>query len=196
MKLLIFMLLVVVMSGCASPEYQTRYAFSPPANKQGVACVQRCAAQLQQCKVRFNQSAQQCVVRARQQARIEMPGRVKAYENALDVWETRMQRYQRDISMYELQRRNYRMMRGLSHAGCRGGKTEHNKDCRRNYLRWRGAFWLDEPVYPGKAPRRPTLKAVTTEIAKETCAQDNQCVVNYRQCYTGCGGTVKPYKVQ
>lgn len=196
MKPFYLALLVLLLSACAPQKYQTRYAYTPPGGNNGVSCIQRCSAQRHQCQQRFSVASGQCLQSARQQARREMPGRVAAYEKAIAVWEVRIERYQRDLRLYELRRHDYSLMHELA-RDCRRGikKPGYEHDCNRRLPRWRSAFWLDKPVYPGKAPRRPTLQGVTASIAAKTCAQQNQCGVAYNQCYSGCGGTVKPYQV-
>lgn len=196
MKTFYLAAVLLLLTACAPQKYQTRYAYTPPAAQNGAVCIQRCSTQSNQCKQRFSATTTQCKQRATQQARKEMPGRIAAYEKNLDVWEVRMARYQRDLRLYELRGRNYSIMHELA-RDCRHGSKKHGykHDCKRRLPRWRGGFWLDKPVYPGKAPRRPTLQAVATAIAAKSCSQQSQCSVNYNQCYTACGGTVKPYQV-
>ncbi|MEZ5447965.1 MAG: hypothetical protein R3E89_02710 [Thiolinea sp.] len=163
-----FILMVFLgLSACVAPR-EPRYEFIPPATQAGQSCVQSCAVQNNSCKQRVQALANQCAVRARQQALREMPGRVGAYEAALDDWERRIRRYEREMSLYELQMRHYRMMHDLSYERhCRDKDSGRLRDCRRDYPRWRGGFWLDEPHYPGRAPRRPTLESVTAERVRE-----------------------------
>lgn len=197
MKKIILIGIALLLTACAPQKYQTRYAYTPPAERSGTVCIQRCSAQQNQCKKRFTVITQQCLQRARQQAKLEMPGRLAAYEQALTVWEARARHYERDLRLYRLKRRSYSILHEVA-RDCRRGSKRHGyeHDCRRRHLpRWRGSVWLDEPVYPGGAPRRPTLETVTRTIATKTCGQENQCVVNYNQCYSSCGGTVKPYQV-
>lgn len=183
--------LLLVMAGCAAPQ-KPAYDFIPPASKAGLACLQSCQAQSAVCERKVDLLVNQCVVKAGQQARTELPGRLAAYENSLVAWEAAVRRYERDVSMYELQMRHYRMMNHLSYPGCRDKKGKVIRDCRPRGSLLRSPFWSDRPVFPGKMPPRPTLNSVQAEIAGKTCNQQkDQCVADYRQCYTGCGGTVK-----
>lgn len=182
---------LLVLAGCAAPQKPT-YDFIPPASKAGLTCLQHCQSQSSACERKVDLLAGQCLVRAGQKAKIEMPGRIAAYEKSLAVWEKAIRRYERDVSMYELQMRHYRVMNHLSYPGCRDSKGKKIRNCRRRGSLLRSPFWSDRPVFPGKAPMRPTLKRVQAEIAGKECSQQKaQCAINYRQCYTGCGGTVK-----
>lgn len=183
--------LLLVVAGCAAPR-KVEYDFIPPASSVGMACLQRCNVQATQCAAKLKSTANQCLLQAGRQAKIELPGRIAAYENNLRIWEAAMRRYERDISMYELQMRHYRMMGNLSYRGCYDKHGNRIRGCRRPGHYRRTPFWSERPVFPGESPKRPTLKAVQAEIAAKTCGgENNQCEVSYRQCYTRCGGTVK-----
>lgn len=196
MKKLILAGIALCLTACAPQKYQTRYQYTPPAGQGGAACIQRCTTQQNQCKQRFTAITKQCGQRAQQQARLELPGRIAAYEQALDAWEARVRHYERDLRLYRLRRHSYSILHEVARDCRRGTKRHgHAHDCKRRLPRWRSRIWLDEPIYPGKAPRRPTLASVTRAISAKTCNQQSQCAVNYQQCYSGCGGTVKPYQV-
>ena len=182
----------LVLTACAPQK--PRYEFVPPASASGMACVQQCTAQQRQCGQRVTQQHNQCLVRARQQAVTELPGRLAAYEKNIVAWEAAMRRYERDMDLYELQRRHSRIMHELSVERCREREGKGKRDCRPLRPLSSGLFFSDRPVYPGKAPRRPTLQNVQAEIAAEQCSKSTEvCENTYRQCYTGCGGTVKQY---
>ena len=187
--------LLLWLGSCSTPQYQTRYNFIPPASQSGLACVQQCSTAQAQCDAAASQQHNQCLLKARQQAKAEMPGRIAAYEQELDVWEARIRDYERDMAFYEMELRHYQMMRDLHRGGCRGTNTKHVNDCRRLAHRWRGTFWQDEPSYPGPAPRRPVLDKVVAEISSKTCQKNTQCAETNRQCYQQCGGKVEPYQV-
>ncbi len=196
MKKILLTGIVLCLTACAPQKYQTRYAYTPPADRSGTACIQRCAAQQNQCNKRFAVSTQQCLQSASQQAKREMPGRLAAYEQAISDWESRVSHYERDIRLYRLRRHNYSILHEVA-RDCRRGRKRHGHthDCRRRLPHWRGSVWFDEPGHPGRAPRRPTLDAVTQAIAAKTCSRESQCPINYNQCYSSCGGVVKPYQV-
>lgn len=182
-------LFVVLLSGCAVPQ-SPEYEFIPPASAAGLQCLQRCDVQTTQCKSRVTQQESQCLAGARQQAVTELPGRLAVYENAIAAWELSMQRYERAMRLYDLQVGHARIMRNLSASRCRDRDGKDKRDCRPPRLP--GVFLPERPLYPGKAPRRPTLQMVQTEIAARRCGQAaDQCAPAYRQCYTACGGTVK-----
>jgi hypothetical protein len=184
------LLAALFLTGCApqKPEYE----FIPPASKAGLQCLQRCQAQATQCNNLITQQKNQCLVRARQRAVTELPGRVAAYDKAIVAWEAAMDRYERELSLYELQVRHTRMVRSISAANCRDRRDKDKRDCRPRRIYPYSVFWSDRPDHPGAAPRRPTLKTVQADIAAENCGQTTQqCETRYRQCYTRCGGTVR-----
>lgn len=182
-------LLVVV--GCTAPR-KIEYDFIPPASSAGLACLQRCDVSARQCEAKLQSAVNQCWVQAGRQAKIELPGRIAAYENSLRVWEAAMRNYERDISMYELQMRHYRLMEPLSYQDCYDRHGKRIRNCRRSRHHLRTPLWSARPVFPGEAPKRPTFERVQADIAAKTCGRkSDQCEVSYQQCYTRCGGTVK-----
>ncbi len=178
---------LLMLGGCA-PQKPV-YDFTPPAGETGRICIQRCDTQLNQCKQHVAQQYNQCLVRARQQAVVEMPGRLAAYEKNITAWEMAIRRYERDRRFYELRRHHLRVIRP---ANCHD-KDKGKHDCRPRWIYPYRAYWPDWPDYPGDAPRRPTLKTVQAEIAAQNCndAALLSCAANYRQCFSHCGGTVR-----
>jgi len=89
-------LLLAVLGGCATPQYQTVVRLIPPQDAQGRACVQQCevrkTACQDQCKARYDACAQG--VEAQVQPR---------YEAQLKAYELELRRYAAALRHYEMQ---------------------------------------------------------------------------------------------
>ncbi|HPY42652.1 MAG TPA: hypothetical protein PLM98_19155, partial [Thiolinea sp.] len=187
--------LVLLLTSCVSPQYQTNYRFTPPPAAAGKVCLTRCDSSLKQCKNQCALKTSQCLTKARSQAQQELPILLAAWEREMVVWEHEMDRYETELRFWEMEMRQRRLMRDLQHDlnNCRPGE----RNCAR-YPHPHGLgsidYW-DRPQSPGSAPKRPTLESETARIQAETCPSDCGCEETYRQCYGSCGGNVQPYQV-
>ncbi len=190
------LLLILGLSGCVSPQYQTNYRLTPPPAGAGKVCLTRCDAALGKCKQQCAAKTSQCLAKARTQAQQELPILLGAWERDMQVWEKAMERYETDLRFWEMEMRQRRLMRDLQRDLQRCRPSERN--CTRIPRHYGGLAYPDDwdrPDAPVPAPKRPTLESETTRIQAETCPKDCGCDQTYRQCYGSCGGNVQPYQV-
>lgn len=191
----LILVLVLFLTGCVSPQYQTHYRLTPPPAGAGKLCLTRCDASLAQCNNQCIVKSSQCLAKARTQAQSELPVLLGVWEREMADWEKALDRYETDLRFWEMELRQRRLMRDLQHDlnRCRPG----DRRCVR-YPHQQGFgrsdYW-DRPESPGPAPKRPTLASETARIQADTCPTACGCDTNYRQCYASCGGNVQPYQV-
>lgn len=179
--------------GCA-PQYETRYAFTPPVGSTGMACLQRCESQEASCKLQCSQRYQQCGKIAEQQAKAGLPARLQDYETRFAAWQKDLARYETELRFYEMELRQRELQLDLERMRCqRDGKPIDR--CAHLHGPLLPGYGLYEPYSPGPAPKQPTLASETERIRTLTCQHDCACDAGYRQCYSRCGGTVRPYQV-
>lgn len=183
---------ILLLTGCA-PEYETRYELTPPASTSGLACLKSCEAKSRMCNLQCSQQYGQCSARAEQQAKRELPERIKEYETQLADWRREIDRYETDLQFYEMELRQRELQENLYHLSCeRDGKDSHS--CKHQHSILLDMPLSTQPRYPGRAPEKPTLSSETARIRDLICSKECQCDDQYRQCYSSCGGTVKPYQ--
>lgn len=195
----LILLLMIGLTACASPQYQTNYRFTPPpvAVGAGKFCLTRCDAALNQCKSQCVAKTRQCLSKARGQAQQELPILLSAWEREVVDWEKALDRYETDRRFWEMEMRQRRLMHDLQRdlQRCRPGERHCAKYPRHTDFGSGAYYAWDRPVAPGAAPKRPTLESETARIQAETCPMDCGCDAIYRQCYGSCGGNVQPYQV-
>lgn len=191
-KALLLLLHVLALSAC-SPQYETRYELIPPTHAAGLVCLNACEAKARSCNQQCSQQQEQCSNRAAQQAALELPERLKEYDTKLAEWQQAMARYETDLRFYEMELRQRELQEDLRRLTCqRDGKN--SASCLDHHNRLHTLPLLAAPQRPENAPEKPTLSSETARIRTQTCTQDCSCEAQYRQCYSSCGGTVKPYQ--
>lgn len=181
-----------LLSGCA-PQYEVRYAFTPPVSASGLSCLNRCDTQTRACNLQCEQQFSQCSAKAEQQAKATLPALLSEYDTHLMGWQREMERYETDLRFYDMELRQRELQQDLRQMTCeRDGKE--SSSCHHQHALLRGLPFLNEPRRPDSAPNRPTLASETARIRDLTCSKTCQCDEEYRQCYTSCGGAVKPYQ--
>lgn len=182
-----------MLLACA-PRYETRYELLPPTTASGLACLNTCQANVQSCNQSCSSQYAQCSSKAAQQAAVELPERLKAYAAKEAEWKQAMARYETDLRFYEMALRQRELQEELRRTACaRDGKD--SVSCM-EYSRLYHALPLQSPpLRPDRLPDVPTLASETARIRDLTCQQDCGCEAAYRQCYSSCGGTVKPIQV-
>ena len=157
-------LLLAVLGGCATPQYQTVVRLIPPQDAQGRACVQQCevrkTACQDQCKARYDACAQG--VEAQVQPR---------YEAQLKAYELELRRYAAALRHYEMQLQ-FDWMFSYPH---------------------RYSYWWDPwpgPYFPPpyREPVMPMREGVRAQLLKSSCQDDCGCLPAYDDCFVGCGG--------
>lgn len=191
-KVWLFLLGCWLLVGCA-PQYETRYALTPPMSTSGLSCLSRCDTQTRACNLQCSQQYGQCSAKAEQQARTELPSQLSDYDTRFTAWQRENDRYATDLRFYEMELHQRELQEDLRRITCeRDGKESAN--CQQQYTLVHNLPFLNEPHHPDVAPERPNLATETVRIRALTCSNECKCDDQYRQCYSGCGGTVKPYQ--
>ncbi len=154
--------LAVALAGCATPQYQTRVQFIPPADAAGRACVQGCEKTRSACQADCGARYQACV----QGVDAEVEAR---YAEALARYETELRQYAAALRQYEMQLR-FEWLHAYPH--------------RRPY-----GWGMWPPLPPSyREPQPPTREGVRAQRVKETCHDDCNCQPAFDACFVGCGG--------
>ncbi len=169
----LFTTLIVMagLSGCAAPQYQTAYRYEPPADAQGLACVQACEQSKQTCQAGCQTRHQAC------QKDIE-PLVEDGYTQVLKL-------YEQELRDYSLELQAYRTRIWMSwpydpwpyYPGY--------------YSPWPGPYY---PL-PNPVPTMPTRGDVKAALEKEKCQADCGCLPSFDACFVGCGGKRIPQTV-
>jgi len=167
----IFLLALAVMAGCATPQYQTRYRYEPPADAQGLACVRGCEQEKEACQADCKTRYQAC------QKDIE-PLVEGHYLQALKQYENDLRLYARELRHYEFQQWLY-------------WPHDHWYFRHGYYYPWPGSYF--PPPY--FSPEMPTREGARAKLEKEKCQADCGCLANYDTCYVSCGGKRIPETV-
>ncbi|QQZ30773.1 hypothetical protein HMY34_19555 [Thiothrix subterranea] len=187
-----FLISLWLLSGCA-PQYETRYEFTPPTSTGGLSCLNRCETQTRTCNLQCNLQYGQCSAKAEQQAKAELPAKLSEYDTRLAAWQRERERYETDLRFYEMELRQRELQHDLRRLTCdRDGKE--SASCLHHHSLLNGMSSLNEPRRPDNMPEKPTLTSETVRIRELICSSECQCDTQYRQCYTSCGGAVKPYQ--
>lgn len=170
--LLVFLLLVAGLSGCATPQYQTVYRYEPPADAKGLACLQGCEQQKESCQTDCKAQYQAC------QKEIE-PLVEERYLQALKEYENDLRHYALTLRQYEIQQWLFWPYDYWPHH--------------RGYYAypWPGLYLPP----PHLAPVMPTREGVRGKLEKEKCEADCGCLSGYDTCYFSCGGKRIPETV-
>lgn len=163
----VFLWALLLLAGCATPQYQTLVRLTPPDDAAGQACVQGCDAQKTACQT-------DCETRYKDCAKALEPQVEARYAEALQKYELDLRRYAADLRHYEMQ----------LHFGWM-----------RSYHPYYGLYWWDPwpwsyyaPPYP--EPVMPTREAVRARLEKTNCQADCGCLPAYDTCFVGCGGQI------
>jgi len=159
---LVAMALAVGLTACATPRYQTVYRLEPPADAAGLACLEKCSAQLAACQAQCAQTWQACVQSVEPLVQERYAQALQRYEEALD-------RYAAELRSYELQ-----IWLDWRHGGWW-------------YDPWPGPRW-----YPYPPPRKPSREAVMSQLRKDRCVEDCGCLGGHEACFLACGGRKIP----
>ena len=175
--LLILPLVLLLLGGCATPVYQTKYRHEPPVDATGLACVERCEQERQRCQDGCRARYEACLGEIEPQ----VEGR---YLKALERYELELRAYAQALRHYDLQLDFYwpgpywhpRYAYGWYPWGWYG---------------WPGPYWPPPPP-PGPMPTRDGVRA---ELARQSCQSDCGCLPAYDACFTACGGTIVEERV-
>lgn len=156
--------LLLVLAGCATPQYQTTVRLIPPADAAGRACVQACEVQKDACQADCQSRYQACVKTLEPQVEAR-------YTDALKKYELDLKRYATALRHYDMQLRFDWM----------------------NSYPYRGFYWWDPwPVAyfppPYAEPSMPTRAEVRAQLEQTNCESDCGCLPDYDSCFVACGG--------
>lgn len=158
---------VMLLAGCATPQYQTVYRYELPADAQGQACVQVCEQKKEACQAECKARYQAC------QKDIE-PLVEERYRQALERYENELRQYALALKQYEIQQWLYWPYDYWYWPHHRGYYV----------YPWPGPYL--PPPYPG--PVMPTRESIRAALEKEKCQADCGCLAAYDTCYVNCGG--------
>lgn len=155
---------LLLLAGCATPQYQAQVRFVPPADAVGRACVQDCESNKAACQADCQARFQACTKALEPQVEA-------AYAEALKQYELELRHYAAALRHYELQLRF---------------EWLHSYPFYHPYWwnPWPGPYF--PPPYP--EPVMPTREAVRARLETKHCQADCGCLPAYDACFTGCGG--------
>lgn len=156
--------LLGALAGCATPQYQSSVRLVPPADAQGLACVQDCETRKTACQADCRARFQACAKALEPQAEAR-------YLEALKQYELDLKRYAAALRHYEMQL-HFDWMYGFPYGH---------------------PYWWDAwpaPYFPPPyaVPTMPTREGVTAQLEQTSCDADCGCLPAYDSCFVGCGG--------
>ena len=161
-------ILLVSLSGCAStnPVYQSSYRYEQPVGGAGQICVEKCEQKKGVCQQGCAADYQSCLTRIEPLVDVRYGEALKRHAVALD-------RYRRDLDLYQLQ---------LS-------LNRHDP-----FWHGRGYYqpWFGPVYFPPVAPRTPSRDDVLNQLKKEKCDVACSCQPSYDTCFLACGGQRVP----
>jgi hypothetical protein len=160
-------LLLALLGGCATPQYQTNVSLIPPVDPQGRACVQDCDARKTACQADCRSRYEAC-------ARDVEPQVEARYLDALKRYELELKQYAAALRHYEME-----LQFGWMHS----------------YPYRYPYYWWDPwpgPYFPPayREPVMPTRDAVRAQLLKSSCQDDCGCLPAFDTCFVGCGGQI------
>lgn len=157
---------LLLLAGCATPQYQTTVRLIPPEDAAGLACVKECEAKKNACQA-------DCQARYEACSRELEPQVEAGYAEALKRYELELRRYAAALRHYEMQ-----LHFGWVHS-----------------YPYYGLYWWDPwpgpyfpPSYP--EPEMPTREGVRAQLQAVLCQADCGCLPAYDACFVGCGGQI------
>ena len=160
--------IALLLSGCATPRYQTVYRYEAPTDANAHACLQTCESKLAACQTSCQSRYQSCL------KEIE-PLVETRYSEALKRYEYDLNRYHIELQQYQLQ-----LVLGW-------GYNSFWYDPWPYYHPW------PEPYFPPpNPPRKPTREESFNRVRQERCEKDCGCQPIYDACFLSCGGKMIP----
>ncbi|MCU0936182.1 MAG: hypothetical protein MUF66_08960 [Gammaproteobacteria bacterium] len=161
-------LLLLLLTGCAGPRYQSVAYYEPPADPQGRLCLERCPQVLQACQDRCRVGYQACLADEEPQAQAHYQDLLRGYEA--------------DLSRYAAAAAGYGVGLGLgwgSNPGWGWGGYGRGP--------WYDP-WYPPAYYLGPPPKMPDRAREVRRYLQRTCGQDCGCQLEYDGCFLACGG--------
>ncbi len=161
--------LLLLLGGCATPQYATETRYVPPADKAGLECLRGCHLAMMACQADCSARRQACIREIEPEVDV-------AFEAALRRYEIERRHYMRERQFYQLDR--------SMHIGLYRDPF---------YFGFPGAIWYPDHYYddPPVPPAAPDRAAVRAELIDRQCNQPCGCQASFDACYAGCGGQVQ-----
>jgi hypothetical protein len=166
-RLLAISMISISLFGCATPRYETRYRYEPPASSEGVSCIKNCDGILSSCRSQCRTTWLACTAHVETQLETR-------YVQALKEYAGNLQHYRLELEQYELSRW---MDWNQGFDGYWRSPWPYHP--------WSG--YIPMPLSPGDPPTR---ESVRESLYKSQCKDDCGCQVKFDTCYTGCGGHI------
>lgn len=163
----VFLAALLLLGGCAAPQYQTNVHLISPTDAAGRACVQACETQKITCQSDCRDRYQACA---------------KALEPQVEAhYIAALRQYELDLKHYAAALRHYEMQLYF------GWMHSHP---------YYGFYWWDPwpgPYFPPPYPEpvMPTRDGVRAALEKANCQDDCGCLPAYDVCFVGCGGLIE-----
>jgi hypothetical protein len=163
------LLVMLALSGCAAPRYETTTQREAPTGAAAQACLEACAARLETCKQACAETYQACLKRVEPEAG-------EHYRQVLDRYAADLERYRSDLYDYQFQL-------WVGWYGDNGGIW---------YNPWHHPWfgpWSSRSYVP-PPPAVPTRDAVLADFRESRCGGDCGCQPPYDACFLACGGKI------
>jgi len=157
-----------LLSGCATPRYQTVYRYEAPTDARAHACLQACEPKLAACQSSCQTRYQACLKEIEPLVDTRHSEALKRYENELDRYRLELQHYQLQLSL---------------------GWGYHSM--------WYGPWpyfypWPETYFPPPIPPHKPTREESFNQVRQQRCESDCGCQPIYDACFLSCGGKMIP----
>ncbi len=186
---------LAVLLGCG-PRYEVRDVFVPPTSSTAQQCTRDCGQSRIDCRSVCRQAFSSCGQEAETEAQRSLATALEIYAAQLDAYDAQQRLYDREYAQYRSRKsaleKSYDHAKNRCYAGdqaaCREKKQikKERDNLRGDYYGFNGT--LNETP---QRPVKPTLAEETARIRADRCDADCSCQVDYKACYTGCGGRVE-----
>lgn len=167
MRALGFGIVAVLVTGCATPRYETTYRYESPASVEAQACIKGCEAKLDACRTDCQAAWQACTEQLEPQVEAHYAQALKEYADDLRYYRRMLDHYQWDLWVdWDF------AYRGLWYSPW-------------PYHPW--PSYAPLPMAPGDPPTKETVR---NSLRKSQCQDDCGCQPRYDTCFQGCGGKV------
>lgn len=166
MRFPLWLLLLVFLTGCMSPRYQTLYRYEPPTTAEGQVCLAQCEQKLAGCKDQCQVKHQACVKSIEPMVESRYQERLQQYKREFHYYQHAVEVYQRQLSLGWYYYDPY-------------------------YGGW-PYFYGYEPRFPPIPPIKPDRERIARQVEQQQCDRDCGCQSLYDACFLGCGGMKIP----
>jgi len=191
MKKSCYLFLILLLTGCASPVYETVTDRRFPARTEStILCMDNCNNYQNVCSQDCQQYYEVCLIDQKETAEKNFSIDLLQYNVDLANYNTKLTKYNIEKSEYEdqfshLQSRISQAKRYCNQKGI--------KDCKQ--ARYYTIQWL--ALTSPKKPQEPQPISLHSQITKyqSSCKKDCECDRLFDQCFLGCGGQIQERSV-